>query len=381
MTKQASLPLENVRVLEFSHMVMGPTCGMILADLGADVVKVEPPGGDRTRTLTGLGVGFFRTFNRNKKSIVVDIASTEGQQAIKDLVPHFDVVLENFRPGLMAEFGLDYNTLSEINSGLIYASHKGFLPGPYEDRLALDEVVQLMGGLAYMTGPEGKPLRAGSSVNDIMGGMFGVIGILAALRQRDANGRGQEVQSALFENCVFLSAQHMQQYAITKEPPKPLPQRTSAWGIYDLFDLADGQQIFIAAVSDKQFDALCKVLGLYNLVDDPALSSNTSRVHARSTLVPALAQAVSSWALGDITRQLEASKIPYATVKRPDELFDDTHLRLSGGLAEIRCEDGSTTEVPLLPLMMSGNRLNVRMSLPSVGEHTDEVFRQCRVKR
>jgi len=239
MSDTTTLPLDGVRVIEFTHMVMGPTCGMILADLGAEVIKIEPPGGDKTRKLPGLGIGFFRSFNRNKKSVVLDINTPEGHEAAVELVGTCDVMLENFRPGLMAKRGLDYDTLSKQYPGLIYVSHKGFLPGPYEKRLALDEVVQMMGGLSYMTGPVGRPLRAGASVNDIMGGMFGAIGVLAALRERESTGQGQEVQSALFENCVFLSAQNMQQYAMTREPPAPMPSRVSPWSVYDVFTLAD----------------------------------------------------------------------------------------------------------------------------------------------
>ncbi|RYY81962.1 MAG: CoA transferase, partial [Comamonadaceae bacterium] len=240
MSTETLLPLAGVRVLEFTHMVMGPTCGMILADLGAEVIKVEPPGGDKTRTLPGLGIGFFRSFNRNKKSVVIDIATEDGRATATELAGQCDIVLENFRPGLMAGFGLDYATLSKKFPRLVYVTHKGFLPGPYENRLALDEVVQMMGGLSYMTGPVGRPLRAGTSVNDIMGGMFGAIGVLAALRERDRTGRGQEIQSALFENCVFLSSQHMQQHAMTGEPPPPMPSRVSAWSVYDVFTLAEG---------------------------------------------------------------------------------------------------------------------------------------------
>ena len=260
MNHDTRLPLDGIRVIEFTHMVMGPTCGMILADLGAEVIKIEPPGGDKTRNLPGLGIGFFRSFNRNKKSVVLDLHTPEGKQAAVELIGTCDVMLENFRPGLMATLGLDYDTLSARYPALVYVTHKGFLPGPYDRRLALDEVVQMMGGLSYMTGPVGRPLRAGTSVNDIMGGMFGAIGVLAALRERERTGRGQEVQSALFENCVFLCAQHMQQYAMTHEPPPPMPARVSAWSVYDVFTLADGEQLFIGAVSDRQFVTLCDVL-------------------------------------------------------------------------------------------------------------------------
>src|SRR5688572_19720177 len=278
MRDDGGLPLAGLRVVEFTHMVMGPTCGMILADLGAEVIKIEPPGGDKTRKLPGLGIGFFRSFNRNKKSVVLDITTEEGRATATELVGRCDVVLENFRPGLMSKLGLDYQTLSAKCPRLIYVTHKGFLPGPYENRLALDGVVQLLGGHSYMTGPEGRPLRAGTSVNDIMGGMFGAIGVLAALRERERTGRGQEVQSALFENCVFLSSQHMQQFAMTGEAPPPMPSRVSAWSVYDVFDLADGEQLFIGAVSDKQFQTLCRVLDRPDLATDPALATNAQRV-------------------------------------------------------------------------------------------------------
>ena len=178
-----ALPLAGLRVVEFTHMVMGPTCGMVLGDLGAEVIKVEPIEGDRTRFLLGAGAGFFPMFNRNKKSIAIDLAKPEGAALARQLAGTADVVAENFKPGTMSKYGLDYASLSASNPRLIYVTHKGFLPGPYEHRTALDEVVQMMGGLAYMTGRPGDPLRAGTSVNDIMGGMFGAIGVLAALIQ------------------------------------------------------------------------------------------------------------------------------------------------------------------------------------------------------
>src|SRR6266480_4275968 len=301
-----NLPLEGVRVLEFTHMIMGPTCGMILADLGAEVIKIEPPGGDKTRKLPGLGIGFFRTFNRNKKSVVLNINSPEGHATALQLIGQSDVVIENFRPGLMASRGLDYATLAKRFPRLVYASHKGFLPGPYENRPALDEVVQMMGGLSYMTGPRGRPLRAGTSVNDIMGGMFGAIGILAALRERERTGRGQEIQSALFENCVFLAAQHMQQYQMTGEPPPPMPERVSAWSVYDVFTLADGQ-LFIGAVSDRQFATLCRVLEHPELLDEPAFATNAKRVAVRPQLLERLGEILGDHRVDALSAKLEAA--------------------------------------------------------------------------
>jgi len=373
-SNESPLPLAGVRVLEFTHMVMGPTCGMILADLGAEVIKVEPPGGDRTRKLPGLGIGFFRSFNRNKKSVVLDITTEEGRVTAAELAGQCDVVLENFRPGLMKELGLDHETLSQRFPHLIYVSHKGFLPGPYEKRLALDEVVQMMGGLSYMTGPVGRPLRAGTSVNDIMGGMFGAIGVLAALRERDRTGRGQELQSALFENCVFLSSQHMQQFLMTGEPPPPMPSRVSAWSVYDVFTLAEGEQLFIGAVSDKQFATLCRVLERTDLLARPEYADNAARVAVRPQLLAELGAILAAHRSEALAPKLEAAGIPYAPIARPEQLVDDPHLKESGGLAPMATDDGGSTSVVLLPLLMGGRRPGVRMPLPKVGEHTEEIL-------
>ncbi|MDR3454633.1 MAG: CaiB/BaiF CoA-transferase family protein [Rhodoferax sp.] len=373
-TTPNGLPLEGVRVIEFTHMVMGPTCGMILADLGAEVIKIEPPGGDKTRKLPGLGIGFFRSFNRNKKSVVLDINTPEGHAAAVELIGQCDVMLENFRPDMMTSLGLDYETLSKQYPRLIYVSHKGFLPGPYEKRLALDEVVQMMGGLSYMTGPKGRPLRAGTSVNDIMGGMFGAIGVLAALRERERTGRGQEVQSALFENCVFLSSQHMQQFSMTGEPPPPMPSRVSAWSVYDVFTLANDEQLFIGAVSDKQFLTLCRVIDAPELAQDPALSSNETRVAVRPDLLKRLGAILRQHKIEELSPKLEAAGIPYAPIVRPEQLIDDPHLRASGGLVPMQTDDGGTTDVVLLPLTLGGRRPGVRQPLARVGEHTEEVL-------
>jgi len=376
-TESTGLPLEGVRVIEFTHMVMGPTCGMILADLGAEVIKVEPPGGDKTRTLPGLGIGFFRSFNRNKKSVVLDIQTEEGLTTAKELIGQCDVLLENFRPGLMDKLGLGHEALREQFPRLIYVSHKGFLPGPYESRLALDEVVQNMAGLTYMTGPVGRPLRAGSSVNDIMGGMFGAIGVLAALRERDrigGTGQGQEIQSALFENCCLLASQHMQQFQMTGEVPPPFPSRISAWSVYDTFTVAGGEQLFVGAVSDKQFATLCQVLERPDLASDPALATNAQRVAVRPELLQKLGETLQHQDLETLCAQLQAAGLPYAKVVRPDQLVQDEHLIASGGLVPMTTETGDTTQVVLLPLLMGGRRPGVRSALPAIGEHTDEVL-------
>ncbi len=374
----SSLPLAGLRVVEFSHMVMGPTCGMVLADLGAEVIKVEPIEGDRTRHLLGAGAGFFPLFNRNKKSIAIDLRHSEGQAAARRLALSADVVLQNFKPGALAKYGLDYAALSSENPRLVYVNHTGFLPGPYEHRTALDEVVQMMGGLAYMTGRPGDPLRAGASVNDIMGGMFGAIGAMAALMQRGITGRGQEIDSALFENNVFLVGQHMLQYAITGQPAAPMPERISSWGLYDVFSVKDGEQIFLAAVSDAQWNTFCDALGFADLKADPRLATNNDRVRQRATMLPDLRQRLAARTAAELSELFERNGLPYAPIVRPEQLYDDPHLNASGGLADIALPDGDlagqTVRTTLFPLRMDGQRLGVRLSPPRQGEHTAELL-------
>ena len=382
MTTQLSadpaLPLTGLRVVEFTHMVMGPTCGMVLADLGAEVIKVEPIEGDRTRHLLGAGAGFFPMFNRNKKSIAIDLHQPEGAALARRLAGTADVVAENFKPGTMAKYGLDYASLSQTDPRLIYVSHKGFLPGPYDHRTALDEVVQMMGGLAYMTGRPGDPLRAGSSVNDIMGGMFGAIGAMGALIQRGITGRGQEVQTALYENNVFLVGQHMLQYAITGRAAAPMPDRISAWGIYDIFTVKDGEQIFLAAVSDAQWLTFCDALGLADLRDLPQYASNNLRVQGRGTLMPVLRERLIAWRAAELAALFERVGLPFAPIRKPEELYDDEHLLATGGLADITLPDGEragqSVGTALFPFTIGGQRLGVRLQPPTRGQHSAELL-------
>lgn len=375
---QPELPYAGVRVVEFSHMVMGPSCGLVLADLGAEVIKVEPVGhgrqGDATRDLLGSGAGFFPLFNRNKKSLALDLQTPEGKEAALRLIATADVVCENFKPGTMKKLGLDYDSLRTLNPRLVYVSHKGFLPGPYEHRTALDEVVQMMGGLAYMTGRPGDPLRAGTSVNDIMGGMFGAIGAMAALAQRDTTGRGQEVQSALYENNVFLVAQHMMQFAVTGQPAAPMPARLSAWAVYDVFTVKDDEQIFLAVVSNTAWVMCCDAFGFADLRDDPRLQSNNDRVRARDWMLPLLRERLAQFSAEHIRTVFEQHALPFAPITRPQDLFDDPHLKATGGLADIELPDGRTGKTVLLPLLLDGQRPGVRHSPPKLGEHNIDLL-------
>ena len=378
MSTSKPLPYEGLRVVEFTHMVMGPTCGMVLADLGAEVIKVEPIGhgheGDGTRKLLGSGAGFYPLFNRNKKSLALDLKTPEGKEAVLRLIATADIVSENFKPGTMKKLGLDYETLKKINPRLIYVSLKGFLPGPYEHRTALDEVVQMMGGLAYMTGRRGDPLRAGTSVNDIMGGMFGAIGAMAALAQRAQTGEGQEVQSALFENNVFLVAQHMMQYQVTGKPAAPMPERISAWAVYDVFVVKDGEQIFLAVVSDTAWKIFCDVFNYPDLLNDPRLVTNNDRVVARDWLIPLLRERLKEFSAQYLSDVFEKNALPYAPITAPHDLLDDPHLKATGGLAPVELNDGRTINTVLLPLSMNQARLKVRQSAPHLGEHNESLL-------
>ncbi|WP_433504874.1 CaiB/BaiF CoA transferase family protein [Pseudonocardia halophobica] len=373
----AGLPLAGVRVVEFSHMVMGPSCGLVLADLGADVIKVEPVGaGDKTRALPGSGAGFFPMYNRNKRSVAVDLKSEAGIEFVRRLITSADVVTENFRPGGLEAMGLGYEALSADNPGLVYRSLKGFLAGPYEQRAALDEVVQMMGGLAYMTGPPGRPLRAGASVNDVMGGMFAAMGIMAALYERRATGRGRLVRSSLFENNVFLVGQHMAQFAVTGQAAAPMPSRLSAWAVYDVFDTADDEKIFVGVVSDTNWRAFCSAFDLPDLAADPDLATNGERVAARDRLLPRLRETFAGLTRAEAVRLCEAARLPFAPIQRPEDLFEDPQLNEPGALTELTLDDGRTVRLPSLPLEIGGRRLPLRLDLPKVGEHTADLARE-----
>ena len=367
------LPLEGVRVVEFAHMVMGPSCGLVLADLGAEVIKLEPLEGDNTRRLMGAGAGFYPMFNRNKKSLALDLKKPEGKEVALKLIDSADAMTENFRPGALEKMGFGYEALSKRNPRLVYCTMKGFLSGPYEHRPALDEVVQMMGGLAYMTGLPDRPLRVGSSVNDIMGGMFAAIGILAALREREKTGRGQLVRSALYENTAFLVAQHMAQLAITGEEPPPMAVKTPAWGVYDIFPTKDGDRLFVGVVTDTQWEVFCREFGAAGLAADARLRTNADRVKAREWLLPELSGIFRQHDKQALSGKLEAIGLPYAPIARPRDLFDDPHLN-AGGMVETRDPRGYAFRVPGLPLELGGKRLPLRNQPPPVSADARELL-------
>ena len=370
----ATLPLAGIRVLEFCHTIMGPTAGLILADLGADVIKIEPAGGDHTRRLYGFAAGFFATFNRNKRSLALDLKSDEGRALLHRLAATADVVLENYAPGTMNRLGGGYGELSRKNPRLIYCALKGFLSGPYEHRPALDEVVQFMAGLAYMTGPPGQPLRAGASVVDIMGGMFAVIGVQAALRERERTGRGQMVKSALFESTAFLMMSHMAGEVVTGKPMPPMPSREGAWAIYEPFATADGAQIFVGITSDGQWRRFCEHFARHDLLADPAYKTNEDRVRARAVLRPLVAEIVARHKLAELAELFDRIDIPFAPVAKPGDLFDDPQLNAGGRMLEIAFPNGKHAKLPRLPIEMGDHDFGLQRPAPGLGEHTSEIL-------
>lgn len=373
-----NLPLSGIRVLELGHTVMGPTCGLILADMGAEVVKIEKaPQGDDTRRLAGFGAGFFPYLNRNKSSIALNLKSEASKNVLKRLIEHADVLLENFAPGAMDRLGLGYEDCRKINPRLIYCSLKGFLPGPYENRPALDEVVQMMGGLAYMTGPSGRPLRAGASVVDIMGGTFGAVGILTALYNRNKTGEGEFVRSALFESTAFLVGQHMAVKAVTGEAPPPMPERGRAWSIYDLFRTADGEQVFIGVTSDAHWKRMCDVFGWEDLAGDERLATNNQRVNERDWFLPEVQKRLSGLGKNEIMALAEKAGIPFAPVAEPEDLFDDPHLNKAGALAETELPGGKKARLPKLPLRFGSHSFDLRSNPPKVGQGGLKLLRDA----
>lgn len=368
-------PLSDIRVVEMSHMIMGPSCGMFLGFLGAEVIKVEPPEGDKTRLLSGMGRGFFPTFNRGKRSVALDLKSEAGRDALDRLLATADVFVENFRDETLGKLGLSPTALRKKFPRLIISSCKGFLHGPYEHRTALDEVVQMMTGMAYMTGPTGRPLRIGSSANDIMAGLFGAFGVLGALLYRRSDGAGRAVRVGLFENCLLLVAQHMVQFDVEGREAPPMPEREFSWPVYDIFETSDKRQIFIGAVTESQWLTLCDILGLDELKANPCLQKRMDQIEARDWTIPIVARAVSKQKFGVLLEQFERSGIPFSPISRPAEMYDDPHVNRPGGLHASSLPDGQIFRAPGFPIEVDGAvPVPVSVDIEGIGESTVEVL-------
>jgi crotonobetainyl-CoA:carnitine CoA-transferase CaiB-like acyl-CoA transferase len=368
------LPLKGLKVLEFTHAVMGPTTGLLLADMGAEVLHIEPLEGDATRRLRGFGTGYFPFYNRNKKSLAIDLKTEEGRHIIYELAKTADIVVENFGPNTMDRLGFGYEKLKTINERLIYCALKGFLSGPYEKRHAMDEVVQMMGGLAYMTGRPGDPLRAGSSIIDITGGMFGYIGILQALYEREKTGQGKFVKAALFETTAFLMGQHMAYAAMSAEPVPPMPARVSAWSIYRTFDASDGEKVFIGIISEKHWERFCAAFARLDWLKDDRLKSNNHRIEQRDWFLPDVERTVSQLSKAEIIRRCELADIPFAPIATPEDLFDDPQLNEGNSLLATTLPDGTVTKLPKFPLEYGDAEQTLAMNPPKIGEHTVDIL-------
>lgn len=370
-------PLSGIQVLELCHTVMGPSCGMILADMGADVIKIEPaPNGDRTRGLSGFQVGTFSYYNRNKKSIGLNLKTASGREILHRLVEQSDILIENYGPGTAERLGMGYDELAKINPKLIYCSLKGYLPGPYGHRAALDEVVQYQVGLAHMTGYPGKPLRAGASIVDITGGVFGAMAILAALRDRDRTGRGQLVQSSLFESAAFLVGQTMAGKAVTGIEPPPFPVKKSAWAIYQIFDVADGKKIFLGLTSNNHWKTFCEQFSRPDLLNDPRFATNETRLAAYKDLQIIIQDILILHGVDHLVDVLGNNGVPISPVATPFDLFEDEHLNQTGGLAATTLTNGVETKLPLLPMQFGDKRLGLYRDPPQAGQHTHEILRE-----
>jgi len=373
---EKNLPLEGIKVLAFTHAVMGPAAGLILADLGADVIHIEPPTGDTTRRLKGFGVGYFPFFNRNKKCLAIDLKAPEGKEIILKLVATADIVLENFGPGTIERLGYGYDALSKINPRLIYVSLKGFLPGPYEHRVAMDEVVQMMGGLAYMTGPPGKPLRAGTSIIDVSGGMFGAMGAITALYDRDHTGKGTYIKGALFETTAFIMGQHMAYATLTDGPVPPMPARVSAWSVYKLFETKDEEQVFIGIISEKHWQKFCEAFDRRQWLEDERLQTNNKRIRERDWFLPEVENLIRQFTKEDVIKICDAAGICFAPIARPEDLFDDPQLNQGDyGLLDTVFPGGENTKMPRIPLQFGSYDLKKRNDPPAtIGADTRTVL-------
>jgi crotonobetainyl-CoA:carnitine CoA-transferase CaiB-like acyl-CoA transferase len=367
-------PLDGVRVVEMTHMIMGPSCGMFLGLLGAEVIKVEPPAGDKTRYLSGMGSPFFPLFNRGKKSVQIDTSTGAGRLALDKLLATADVFIDNFRDESLAKMGADPAELRQRFPRLILASHKGFLTGPFQDRTAMDETVQMMTGLAYMTGPSGRPLRVGSSANDIMGGLFGALSVVCALMERGQSGEGRSIRIGLFENCLLLVAQHMVQFELEGVSPPPMPERDFSWPVYDIFATADAKQIFVSAVTEGQWATLCDVLGLLELKADPRLQTRMDAIKARGWTLPIVGRAIAARTFADLTAAFETHGIPFAPIAKPSDMFQHPHVMRPGGLAMSYLPGGKSFRAPSLPIEVDGRMVAQGGDIAAAGQHTDTVL-------
>ncbi len=374
----SALPLAGLKVLELGHIVAGPAAGQILADMGADVIKVESvDGGDQVRQMPGAMSAMFHFLNRNKRSVALDLKG-EGAAIFLQMATGADVVIDNYSYGAVDRLGLGYDVVSQTNPGLVWLSIKGFLPGPSESQPMLDELAQMAGGLAFMTGTEQKPMRAGASIIDIGAAAYGIIAVLAALRQRDTTGQGQRIVAGLYETSVYYVAQWMAtaQFGEQESVPLATMQQGTRMGfsVYQLFDTLDGNRVFVGIMSDAHWVRFIKVFGPDTLLDDARFMASADRLVNRAELNAAIGAVLARYTSEDAMARLKTANIPFAPIRRPDQLHAEAHLRASGQLVETPFPNGKTGQLPKLPFRASGFDMPLRSEAPALGADTADVL-------
>ncbi|ADJ16871.1 CAIB/BAIF family protein (plasmid) [Halalkalicoccus jeotgali B3] len=379
MTKQEALPLSDISVIELGNIVSAPFASLLLADLGADVVKIERPGvGDLMRSAGESGEAVVNALNRNKRSLALDLQSDRGRKAYHDLASEADVVIENLGPGVADRLKIGYDDLKARNTDLVYLSIKGFHSGPYGDRPGMDMVAESMSGLAAMTGnPGGGPVRVGTSIADIGSAMYGVIGVLTALRERDRTGKGQLVDATLFESAAQWMGYWMTFADMTGQDHPPLGTSHPAFSLYDIFETTDSDRwVFVGVTSDRHWPAFCEAVDRPDLLADRRFETPESRFEHESELVSIAREELTGWNREELVDALLAEGVPAAPVNKPSELLNDEHLEESGMIITFGgYHNGMEKRLRTVKTPLSGDRIATeqRLDTPRLGEHSREV--------
>ena len=380
-------PLEGLKVLELARILAGPWAGQTLADLGADVVKVESPGGDDTRSWGppfvaaadggDLSAAYFHACNRGKRSIIADFGTEEGRALVRRLAASADVLIENFKVGGLAKYGLDHESLKAINPRLIYASITGFgQDGPHAARAGYDFLIQGMGGAMSITGdPGGQPTKTGFAMADVFSGLYATIGILAALRRRDETGEGARIDAALMDTQVSVLANQALNFLVSGRPPQRLGNAHPSIVPYEVFPVADGH-IIIAVGNDGQFRRLCEVLGRAEMGTNPDYATNPARVENRIALIAILSALTMAWSRDDLLAGLEKAGVPAGPINSVAEVFDDPQVRHRGMRLDLPSDAAAAGSIPGVrtPLIIDGQPAAHARPSPRVGEHQAEIL-------
>ncbi|MDI6600417.1 MAG: CaiB/BaiF CoA-transferase family protein [Thermoanaerobacteraceae bacterium] len=374
------LPLEGIKVLDLTRVLTGPFCTMILADMGAEVIKVEIPGeGDESRGYTPFlqdESGYFMSINRDKKGITLNLKTEEGKEIFKKLVKWADVITENYKPGTMKKLGLDYEALKEIKPDIIYAATSGFgQTGPYSDRPAYDAVVQGMGGIVSITGPKGsKGVRVGSSIADITAALYTVIGILSALHVKDKTGEGQFIDISMLDCQVSILENAIARYLYTGQVPKPQGNKHPSICPFESFECSDGKEVMIAIGNDNLWAKFCRLVGRDELINDQRFATNRVRLENYEDLKPIMDDIMKQKSLDEWLKTLEKNAIPCGPINTIDKVVKDPQVLYREMLIELEHPKVGKITVPGVPIKFSKTPAKVRFAAPTLGQHNEEVF-------